>query len=246
MKNKNKHIIGFAGRARSGKTHLSELLSKESNAKIFTIAKYLKLLCCEILKLDNIGELNRLKNNNTVLNYTPKEDFVNIIHLRTGISTDDIITETSKIKSLKNVRNIMQFIGTDIIRKFYSDWHIDQLINEITLSDEEFIIIDDVRFPNEVEALQKIGGKIYFIIRTTDITPDMITNHSSETALKWYNFPDENIILNTGDLNSLNDNFISAYRNNFENNSRNPIFLSSHKEYIENPLVIEDLKNRIK
>ena len=154
MKNKNKHIIGFAGRARSGKTHLSELLSKESNAKIFTIAKYLKLLCCEILKLDNIGELNRLKNNNTVLNYTPKEDFVNIIHLRTGISTDDIITETSKIKSLKNVRNIMQFIGTDIIRKFYSDWHIDQLINEITLSDEEFIIIDDVRFPNEVEALQ--------------------------------------------------------------------------------------------
>ena len=62
MKNKNRHIIGFAGRARSGKTHLSELLSKESNAKIFTIAKYLKLLCCEILKLDNIGELNRLKN----------------------------------------------------------------------------------------------------------------------------------------------------------------------------------------
>lgn len=53
----------------------------------------------------------------------------------------------------------MQFIGTDIIRKFYSDWHIDQLINEITLSDEEFIIIDDVRFPNEVEALQKSEGK---------------------------------------------------------------------------------------
>lgn len=245
MMKKNKKIIAFAGRQRSGKTHLANLLKDEDDALVLTIAKYLKTLCCNILDIDNIDELNRLKNDRIILNITPNKQWVDKIATVTGINYDDIVKELNKYEFIKDIRSLLQVIGTNIIRKYNPNWHVEQLRNEINASKNSLIAIDDVRFPNELNLINQLGGKIFFVIRTTGISDTMISNHESETALKWYDFTDDRIILNTETTDFLNDRFIRSYRDNFKDTDTNEIYVSANKSLLNNPLVIEDLKNRI-
>ena len=240
-----KKIIAFCGRARSGKTYLSQVLSDKYNAKIFTVADNLKKLCCTLSDITEITKLNELKNNKTVLNIVPTDDWVWKIHNETGISEDLIRHELVNIDTIKDVRHLLQFVGTNIIRKYYPDWHIDKLVSGIENDDAKFITIDDVRFPNELKAIKKLGGNAFFIIRTNGITGSMISNHESETALKWYDFNNEHIILNCNSENELKNLFCVSYENDFNDSKVNGLFLSAHEDYLNNPLVIEDLKNRI-
>ena len=63
----SKLIIGFAGRQRCGKGLLSAGLKEwfETNTdrpvQIVTIASYLKKLCCELIEVPTIEELNDIK-----------------------------------------------------------------------------------------------------------------------------------------------------------------------------------------
>lgn len=247
MMNNDKKIIAFAGRQRSGKTYMAKLLEKERGAKVFTIASYLKQLCCKLINVD-FDKLNELKNNRTELNIIPNAlEWSEIIYECTGIPSLKVYSEIKEVSVIKDVRELLQVIGTNVIRKYYPDWHIDQLINEVNESDAEVIAIDDVRFPNEYKAIDEIGGKIFFIIRTTEVTNDMISNHQSETALKWTDFPNDRIILNINGLPHLRK-FIEEYDNNFTKTDKDILFLSSHFEQYakNNPLVFEDLKCRVK
>ena len=73
----------------------------------------------------------------------------------------------------------------------------------------------------------------------------MVSNHECETSLRWYDFTDNRIILNTETPEYLDDRFIRSYRNDFYDTDTNEIFASANKELFKNPFVIEDLKNRI-
>lgn len=248
MKMTNKKVIAFAGRQRSGKTHLAKLLEKEKNAKVYTIANYLKLLCCDLIGVENVESLNALKNSNKKLWIEPKSvEWGEKIEDVTKISSSKIYNDLKHIHVIKDVRELLQIIGTNIIRKYYPNWHIDQLIKDIISSESELIAVDDVRFPNEYSSITKIGGKTFFIIRTANVTDNMISNHPSETSLKWADFPNENVILNCfATTDYMDEKFIEAYNNNFNVND-NLLFLSSQYEKLfDNPLVKEDLKFRIK
>lgn len=245
---KNKKIIAFAGRQRSGKTHLAKLLEKEKGAKIYTIADYLKKLCCELINVD-YSTLNELKNNKKELDIVPNVlEWSEIIAKQTGIGSLKIYSELKEVKTIKDVRELLQVIGTNIIRKHKPNWHIDKLIEDVNKSKAELIAIDDVRFPNEYEAIKNIGGEVFFIIRTIGVTNEMISNHQSEIALRWTDFPNERIILNNRSQKHLDESFISAYDKEFTDYCYNKLFLSTQFGELSsyNPLVIEDLKCRVK
>ena len=76
-------------------------------------------------------------------------------------------------------REVMQFVGTQIFRKMYGNVWADATIKMIQAEDPNLAVITDVRFPNEVEAIQQAGGKVVRLTRTP--FPD--DNHESETAL---------------------------------------------------------------
>lgn len=78
-------------------------------------------------------------------------------------------------------RDVMQYIGTDIFRKMYPTIWADVTINRIKRDDSKLAVITDCRFPNEVEAVRRAGGKV--IRLTRNIYED---NHYSETALDGY------------------------------------------------------------
>ena len=211
------NIIGFAGRARSGKTTLAKILHDENNYKILTIANYLKKLCCKLLGDISLQELNKLKDNNTDISnrIAIDDNFINIINQQTGIGRAEIKDELEKLGVyMTTVRGMLQIIGTDIIRKYYPDWHIRQLINEIeTLPTDTDIVVDDVRFPNEKKEIEKVGGTIIFIMRPTMLST--VYNHPSENSLQWFNFVQKRILINYSNQYEFISNFLEMKANSF-------------------------------
>ena len=85
-------------------------------------------------------------------------------------------------------REFMQYFGTNVMRQMYGPIWVDHTINTIMREQTELAIIADVRFPNEVEAVQSAGGTVIRLTRNK--LKDL---HDSETALDkskydWSNF----------------------------------------------------------
>lgn len=196
----NNKIIAFAGRKRSGKTELSNFLKEEYDAVVITIASYLKELCANILSCD-MNELLHMKDDGTIFEYNLNKKCLNILHDKTKISKDVIEKEIGNV-TFTNVRQMLQVIGTDLIRKYNPNWHVEQMINEIkSYNGTRLITIDDVRFPNEKEAIEQLGGEVFFIIRTSNCLN--VSNHISERSLTWKAFDDNHIILNDSTVDKL-------------------------------------------
>ena len=85
-------------------------------------------------------------------------------------------------------RDVMQYVGTDIFRKIYSNVWADATIRTIKRHVEKhensLAVITDCRFPNEVATVQDAGGKVVRLTRN----PHPEDQHSSETALDPENF----------------------------------------------------------
>jgi hypothetical protein len=85
-------------------------------------------------------------------------------------------------------RDIMQYIGTDIFRKMKPNVWVDSTIKLILSDNPQLAIITDCRFPNEVEAIKSVGGKIIRLTRNP-----FNSDHLSECILDkdkydWNNF----------------------------------------------------------
>lgn len=101
-------------------------------------------------------------------------------------------------------RGILQWWGTDFRRYYEGDrYWVDKVIVKI---DEKIrqgcklIIIPDVRFLSEAEALQDLGASLIRVARPIV----SVDNHSSEMELDGYNFWNH-IVLNSGSLMHLED-----------------------------------------
>ena len=74
-------------------------------------------------------------------------------------------------------REFLQHFGTDVCRGIKPDIWTSACINRILSSGTELAIVPDVRFPNEVESIQKAGGKVIRLTRKPHED-----EHDSETA----------------------------------------------------------------
>jgi hypothetical protein len=96
----------------------------------------------------------------------------------------------AKAEGPMTVREVLQYVGTDIFRKIHDNVWVDACIRKIEEDSkffsepQRFALIGDVRFPNEVEGVQKAGGKVIRLTRT----PHPEDDHASETALDKENF----------------------------------------------------------
>jgi hypothetical protein len=78
-----------------------------------------------------------------------------------------------------SVREVLQYWGTEIFRRQYQDVWADACIRAVRKSNTVFAVITDCRFANEVEAVQKAGGRVVRLTRIV-FPNDM---HVSETSL---------------------------------------------------------------
>ena len=122
-------------------------------------------------------------------------------------SVDDLFT--SKPGSF---RQFLQNYGTELRRGFDSNYWVNRWLataNKLWMSDQKNIVVDDVRFLNEAEAIRIAGGKIIRIVRKGQDTPD---SHSSETEMAFIK-PDQTIEVGEGEVVLLCDKLKEAYDN---------------------------------
>lgn len=129
------------------------------------------------------------------LKQSGKTTAANLLNIETEFLKLSFAEPVKKIASLmgwngqkdENGRKILQILGTDIGRNLINKniWinHMEEILNKLrnfsygTLK----IVIDDVRFDNEVEWINNHGGKVINIIRPGNI--DLTETHSSEQGI---------------------------------------------------------------
>lgn len=101
-------------------------------------------------------------------------------------------------------RGLLQYLGTDKVRKMRSDYWVEHILGQLDLvdGDIDYVIIPDSRFPNEIDAYKNAGYKTISIdIRRPGYDNGLTEeqrNHPSETALREYPF--DVTIMNDGSL----------------------------------------------
>ena len=102
-----------------------------------------------------------------------------------GFTLEDMTVKKEDVHPFWGIswRRFAQLVGTEMFRKvFRKDVWIKMMemkINKDT-SNFKFILIDDVRFPNEVIMIKKLGGTVIRVIR-----PSMQTAQSKWAIIRW-------------------------------------------------------------
>lgn len=163
-----KEIICFVGFKNSGKDTAAKFLIEEENFVKFSFAGSVKDCLSAIFSWDR----------NQLDGITPKD--------REWRETKDEYW-SNVLKFDITPRKAMTMIGTDLFRKHFSDniW-IASLIKKIEDSTAEKIVITDGRFPNEIEAIQKLNGKIYQIQKEIPEYYDIALKYNSGKHLNIY------------------------------------------------------------
>jgi hypothetical protein len=164
-------IIGLSGYAQSGKDTVAEMLCLNY--------KYHRRAFADPMR-DAIYTLNPI-----------------VFNLNSRVA--DLVDEHGwdVAKANPEVRRLLQVFGTEVGRKMFNlNFWVD--IALAGLNDTHRVVLADVRFPNEAEAIKNLGGQVVRINRH-NYTP--VNGHISEHAMDNYMF--EHVIYNDGTLDDL-------------------------------------------
>jgi hypothetical protein len=176
-------LIGLSGYARSGKD---------------TVAQFI---------IDDYGFVRRAfadKLKAALIRLNPMVDYVSPTSGKTEwFRLTDAIRYYGGLESLKSnspeLRALMQRLGTEVGRDtFGTNFWVDQALGEVFGGLD--IVVTDVRFENEVDAIRNRGGVVWRISRS-GVAP--VNGHSSETAIDHVDF--DRYISNDGTLEELHD-----------------------------------------
>lgn len=196
-----------------GNILISDLCGDKSYQGIFSIPS---ILSREIISNDVLLFLEKLQNEIKIYNFADilKTDIcMNILGLTYDqcYGSDENKNELTSVKwpselnngNFMTAREVMQYVGTDIFRKMDTNVWVKSTINKIIKESPELAIITDCRFPNEVEAIKNIGGKVLRLTRSP-----FLSDHISETVLDKENYDWNNFdyIINNNNYN-LYDQF---------------------------------------
>jgi hypothetical protein len=171
-----KALLGLAGQARSGKDTVASMVEDilkeevpELDVHQDAFANRLKVSAAHALgfKFDTIEEYrewsDRIKSNAVIQVVLPESPYRRPV---------DIIQEISG-------REFLQFYGTEAHREVFDpEFWVKSLLDDPP--ECGLLIITDVRFPNEAEAIREMGGEIWEIYRPETTTP---ASHASEEPL---------------------------------------------------------------
>lgn len=183
-------LIGLSGYAQSGKDTTAGILIKEYGFNRVSFADALR---------DSLYALNPLVPRVTWGmvdgNYQPN----NVVYERLAPLVDEFGWDELKVK-IGEVRELLQRLGTEVGRNILGDniW-VDIAMRKVHEADGP-VVITDMRFPNEYDAVAAHLGERWRIERPGY---EPVNAHPSETALD--NYPFDVRIWNNGTLQDLHD-----------------------------------------
>jgi hypothetical protein len=169
-------IIGLSGYARSGKDTAADNLINRHGFTRYSFAAPIKeamYILNPIVYSDSIGDFR----------------YRNLV---------DVYGLDSAKDSHPEIRRLLQVFGTEVGRNMFgNNFWVDLTLNSLK---EENVVISDVRFKNEADAIKSAGGQVWRINRH-GVGP--VTDHSSEIDLDDYLF--DHIIDNDYSVVDLNN-----------------------------------------
>ena len=136
--------------------------------KIYAFANKLKTMCVDLLGLKEewVFGTDEQKNTPTHINWK-----------------DLWFAEDAKMMPdiPMTAREVLQFVGTNIFRSMYENVWVDACLRQIEQENPEIALISDVRFENEVTAIQNKGGYVIGLKRSPYKKSD---KHASETEVE--------------------------------------------------------------
>lgn len=170
LNNRDKEYLEFAN------THVFPFIRK------FSFAGKLKEFCVDVLGLTPEQVYGTNEQKNSLTRYKWEDMPIPPSNLKK--TKDGKYIKTVDKTGFMTAREVQQYFGTEIGRAMYSDVWVEAGVRQAVQSETGLALFDDVRFPNEVEGVQKAGGKVIRLTRT--IHPN--DTHPSETALDRENY----------------------------------------------------------
>ena len=174
--------------------------------KKYSFASPLKHISTELFGLshDNVYGSEAKKNTNTFFRWEDMPGVVTKKDRYTKKLIADGVVKYHKPGKMTH-REFLQFFGTDVCRKIYDEIWFTKLLNDVHAEQPLIAIVDDCRFINEVESIQKTGGKVIYLSRSP-----YQDSHSSESELD--NYDDFDTVIDNSDLtiHETNVKIISA------------------------------------
>lgn len=201
-------ILALSGKKKSGKDTISDFLVKDQGFIKLSLATPLKDLLIKVFRIDKELLYDDNKKDKELdyfitIDYSHLDKIRDIITEEWGFGIDYETRENIEEfygMEIKTPRQLMQTIGTDLIRKNIRDDVFIVLLLEQIKKTQRPIVIADARLQNERETLVNIGATLGLVKRT--LTEDKSDNHISENDLgdeEEYDL----IIDNNIDLNQL-------------------------------------------
>lgn len=204
-------ILGLSGKSQAGKDTVADyLVSHKGWTRKAGFADKLKQVCKLIFDLSDYQVRSQEGKRSSIQPIRVGYD-----HLK-GILA--CMQDTHKVflgdkeyryligKELTTPREVLQFVGTDVMRWYCENYHYENLLS--TATPGEKLVITDVRFPNECMSILNKPGFLVRVNRLEGIiSNNWAKSHLSESALDFW--PDWSYILyNNG--TSLNRLFKAA------------------------------------
>lgn len=196
-------VIALAGRKGSGKSTLSKYLVKNEGYQKISFADYLKDLVEEVFLINKAYLYDQsLKESKCISIFTDKDFYVKI----SNYIKEDITYLCDQKILIETPRHLLQFVGTDVLRKHDVDFHVKKTIIKINSNPSINFVCDDLRFKNELLGLKSVDVESYYVIRTNNWD---VSNHASEIDIHWNDI--ENKIINNVNIELLVDCFKNRY-----------------------------------
>jgi hypothetical protein len=170
-----KLIIAFAGKKQSGKdtcgnfviNNNDRLFKKDSVIRKYCFANKIKQdICIDILGLNEKQCYGTETEKNSLTRYK-WEDLPHYESIPWNEHPIDSVGGKARWKptGFMSARNLMQEVGTGIFRRMNNNVWVDALLKQIENDIVDIAVICDMRFANEVEAVQAFGGKVIKLTR---------------------------------------------------------------------------------
>lgn len=187
---KEKKIYGITGKKGHGKDTLAKFIcEKNKTFVVLHFADSLKKMCCDIFGLSHEQLNDSVLKEQLLEKHIDMDLFLPLMKSYTGL---EIIARSL---TAKTPREVLQFFGTEYVRKIQDDYWIQKTISQINR--HQNCLIADLRFLNEFSALKNINATIIKVLRID--APHQPDSHVSELEIDKID-PDLLLGVITGDL----------------------------------------------
>lgn len=173
-------IIAFSGKKQAGKSECCKFLIRNAqelfgvppeSVKKYSMADPLKKLCIDVLGLTHEQCYGTEEQKNTLTRYKwedlPYYDSAQWAgkHMYTPVEAYGGTEYDRRPTGFMTARQVLQGVGTGIFRRMYANIWNEACIRAIKKVAAPVALIDDVRFPDEVQVVQDAGGKVIRLTR---------------------------------------------------------------------------------